>query len=36
MTACAHPFAASRKTFSRAASAVVVLIGCLVRVVNRY
>ena len=34
MTACAHPFAAPLKTFSRAASAVVVLIGCLVRVVS--
>ena len=34
MTACAHPLAASLKTFSRGASAVVVLIGCLVRVVS--
>src|SRR5256712_1865679 len=34
MTACAHPLAASLKTFSRGASAVVVLLGCLVRVVS--
>jgi iron complex outermembrane receptor protein len=34
MTACAHPLAASLKAFSRAVSAVVVLIGCLVRVVS--
>src|SRR3989442_14245773 len=34
MTACAHPLSGSLKTFSRAASAVVVLIGCLVRVVS--
>ena len=34
MTACAHPLVASLKTFSRAASAVVVLIGFLVRVVS--
>src|SRR5437660_11437751 len=34
MTACAHPLAASLKPFSRGASAVVVLLGCLVRVVS--
>ena len=34
MTACAQLLAASIKTFSRAASAVVVPIGCLVRVVS--
>ena len=34
MTACAHPLAASLKTFSGSASVVVVLLGCLVRVVS--
>jgi iron complex outermembrane receptor protein len=34
MTACAHPLTASLETFSQGANAVVVLIGCLVRVVS--